>query len=250
MRRISGSGMQRNSRNRWCSSGEVRSNAECHRDMSAAVRPDLASSETNFSRLMNATRSSRSRCPRSPTKTCGRRECVDARRVRWTKRGLAALVAVVDDGCENDGEDHDTDDPDPSRHPARLPRHRIPLLHQERPAPPPPEPPEPFTMPPDHSGRLRDRQRLPPAGPPLREHHPKGSVPHPESQTSASAGPDQRRDLLPQRKVLERELPLRPKQRPHHPEEGPEESPHPRTVFAELAAAQGVSAGWTSRQGQ
>ncbi len=67
-----------------------------------------------------------------------------------------------------------------------------------------------------------DRQRLLPARPPLREHHPEGSVPHPESQTSATAGLDERRDLLPQGKVLERKLPLRPEQRPHRPEEGPE----------------------------
>ena len=43
---------------------------------------------------------------------------------------------------------------------------------------------------------------------------------------TTTAAPEERRDLLPKREVLEHEVALRPEERPHRPEDGPEESPH------------------------
>ena len=81
-------------------------------------------------------------------------------------------------------------------------------------------------MPTDHGRGLYDGEGLPPARPALRENRPEGSVPRPEAKAPATAGPDQHRDLLTQRQILERELAPRPEQRSHRPEDGPDESPH------------------------
>lgn len=88
------------------------------------------------------------------------------------------------------------------------PRDSIPASEASGPASPCPEALEPFSMPPDHRRGLNDRQALPPACPHLREDHPEASVQHAEGQAPASAGPNQRRDLLTERKVLESELAL------------------------------------------
>jgi hypothetical protein len=64
---------------------------------------------------------------------------------------------------------------------------------------------------PDPGGRPDDREGLLPGLPPAGQDHPQGPVPAGEARTSIPEGTGEHADLVAERRVLHRELMLRPK---------------------------------------
>ena len=82
-------------------------------------------------------------------------------------------------------------------------------------------------MPPNHRGRLDDRQNMAPRLPTVGKDHPHGSIPAVEARAPIAEGAREDPDLVSKGEVLQGEFALRLKGGPGSPEDRPNQAPHP-----------------------